>query len=68
MKEKGEELFQWIEEGAYLFVCGDAARMAKDVETTLQWIIEEYGQKTSLEAKEMIKRLRKEKRYLRDVY
>ena len=68
MKEKGEELFQWIEEGAYLFVCGDAARMAKDVETPLQWIIEEYGQKTSLEAKEMIKRLRKEKRYLRDVY
>jgi sulfite reductase (NADPH) flavoprotein alpha-component len=68
MFEHGEELFKWLEEGAYLFVCGDAERMAKDVEATLLTIIQEYGKKDLLEAREYIKRLRQHKRYLRDVY
>jgi sulfite reductase (NADPH) flavoprotein alpha-component len=68
MWEKGEELFQWLEEGAYLYVCGDAQRMAKDVELTLQAIIQEFGEKDSQAAKEYLKQLRQQKRYLRDVY
>lgn len=68
MWEQGEELFQWLEEGAYLYVCGDAQRMAKDVEAMLQSIIQEFGRKEAQAAKEYIKHLRQQKRYLRDVY
>ncbi|MBS4164463.1 Uncharacterized protein PRO82_001791 [Candidatus Protochlamydia amoebophila] len=68
MFEHGEELFKWLEEGAYLFVCGDAERMAKDVEITLLAIIQEFGKKNFQEAREYVKRLRQQKKYLRDVY
>ena len=68
MWEKGEELYQWLEEGAYLYVCGDAQRMAKDVEAMLQAIVQKFGKKEAQEAKEYIKHLRQQKRYLRDVY
>lgn len=68
MRERGEELYQWLEEGAYLYVCGDAHRMAKDVETTLQSIVQEFGKKDAQEARDYIKHLRQQKRYLRDVY
>lgn len=68
MRERGEELFQWLEEGAYLYVCGDAQRMAKDVEATLQFILQEFGGKEVQSAREYIKSLRQQKRYLRDVY
>jgi sulfite reductase (NADPH) flavoprotein alpha-component len=68
MWERGEELFQWLEEGAYLYVCGDAQRMAKDVEVMLQSIVQEFGRKDAQVAKEYIKHLRQQKRYLRDVY
>lgn len=68
MLEQGAEIFQWLENGAYLYVCGDAKRMARDVEAALHFIICEYGRKTDHEAKEYIKHLRQQKRYLRDVY
>lgn len=68
MWEAGEELFQWLEEGAYLYVCGDAQRMAKDVEAMLLAIAQEFGKKDAQAAKEYIKHLRQQKRYLRDVY
>lgn len=68
MWEKGEELFQWLEEGAYLYICGDAQRMAKDVEAVLQAVVQEFGRKEAQAAKEYIKHLRQQKRYLRDVY
>lgn len=68
MWEQGEELFQWLEEGAHLYVCGDARRMAKDVEATLQAIVKEFGKKDAQETKDYIKQLRQQKRYLRDVY
>lgn len=68
MWEAGEELYQWLEEGAYLYVCGDAQSMAKDVETMLQSIVQEFGAKDQQAAREYIKLLRKQKRYLRDVY
>lgn len=68
MLEYGEELFKWLEEGAYFFVCGDAEFMAKDVEAALLEIIRKYGRRDDKGAKEYLKRLRTEKRYLRDVY
>ncbi len=68
MVEKGADLFFWLQQGAYLYVCGDAARMAKDVEAALQTIIMVHGDLSEQEAREYIKRLRAEKRYLRDVY
>lgn len=68
MWEQGEELYQWLQEGAYLYVCGDAQRMAKDVEAMLMNIIQEFGQKDGLAARDYVKQLRQQKRYLRDVY
>lgn len=68
MLEKGKEIYTWLEEGAYLYVCGDAKRMAKDVETALITIVAKYGSKSEEEAKDYVRRLRKEGRYLRDVY
>ncbi len=68
MWERGEELYHWLENGAYFYVCGDAQKMAKDVEASLQAIIQEFGKKDPKEAKEYIKKLRQDKRYLRDVY
>lgn len=68
MWEKGEELYQWLEQGAYLYVCGDAQRMAKDVEVMLQTIAQEFGKKDAQEAKNYLKQLRQQKHYLRDVY
>jgi sulfite reductase (NADPH) flavoprotein alpha-component len=68
MQEHGAELFKWLEEGAFLYVCGDAQRMAKDVESTLQSLIQEFGLLDAAQAREYIKRLRQQKRYLRDVY
>ncbi|MBA2726594.1 MAG: sulfite reductase [Parachlamydiaceae bacterium] len=68
MMEKGAEIFAWLEAGATLFVCGDAHRMAKDVETTLLKIIEQFGDKSPQDAKAYLKLLRTNKRYLRDIY
>ena len=68
LKEKGAEIYQWLENNAILYVCGDAHQMAKDVEKVLGEIIQEHGGKDALGAREYIKRLRSEKRYLRDVY
>ncbi len=68
MLEHGRELFTWLEEGAYLYVCGDAQRMAADVHTALEKIVARDGAMTEEEAAEYVKRLKADKRYLRDVY
>jgi sulfite reductase (NADPH) flavoprotein alpha-component len=67
MLEAGKELFAWLEEGAHFYVCGDASRMAKDVDQALQTIIERSG-KSADEAKAYVARLKSDKRYQRDVY
>jgi len=64
MKEYSKEIFQMLEKGAYFFVCGDARRMAKDVDNALREIIDEHGK----ESGNYITRLKDEKRYCRDVY
>lgn len=68
MEKNSKEFYRWLTEGAYLYVCGDAHRMAKDVETTLHRILMQEGGMGEKEAHDYIKRLRQEKRYLRDVY
>ena len=68
MHEKGAELFDWLENGAYFYVCGDAKRMAKDVDAALHEIIEKHGGKSAEQAKEYVEALKKEKRYRKDVY
>lgn len=68
MLEHKKSLWNWIQEGAYIYVCGDAERMAKDVELTLQQIFREEGNLPDEEARKALKALRQEKRYLLDVY
>jgi len=68
LAERGAEIFQWLEDGAVFYVCGDANRMAKDVDTTLHEIVQTHGGRTSEEAAEYIGQLKKDKRYRRDVY
>jgi sulfite reductase (NADPH) flavoprotein alpha-component len=68
MLEHSKELFAWLEQGAHFFVCGDAARMAKDVDVALHQIVEKEGGKTPEQAAEYIETLRQQKRYKRDVY
>lgn len=68
MLEHASELWQWIQQGAYLFVCGDASRMAKEVDATLHQLVQEQGKMSEMDARTYIKALRKEGRYLRDVY
>ncbi|WP_243078739.1 sulfite reductase subunit alpha [Pantoea sp. MQR6] len=68
MLEQGAELYAWLQEGAYFYVCGDASRMAKDVDSALYEIVRQYGGLSSERAADYIDQLKKEKRYLRDVY
>lgn len=68
MLENAAELYEWLEKGAVFYVCGDAARMAKDVDTALHQIVEQAGGKSVEEAKEYVDALKKEKRYRKDVY
>ncbi|MDA8682381.1 sulfite reductase subunit alpha [Porticoccaceae bacterium] len=68
MVEHGEELFKWLQTGAYFYVCGDATRMAKDVDKALADIVANQGAMSSDKATEYVNNLKREKRYLRDVY
>lgn len=68
MRENAGELYAWLEEGAHFFVCGDGARMAKDVDAELQRIVVTEGGKTEEQAAEYVEALKKSKRYKRDVY
>ncbi|MEN4912633.1 sulfite reductase subunit alpha [Erwinia amylovora] len=68
MLEQGAELFAWLQEGGCFYVCGDASRMAKDVDKALYRIVSQFGGMSSERAADYIDQLKKEKRYLRDVY
>ncbi|MDQ0691335.1 sulfite reductase flavoprotein subunit alpha [Arthrobacter sp. W4I7] len=68
MLENGAELFSWIECGAHIYICGDAERMAKDVEAALLTIIEEHDAHDGRSAEAYLEELILAKRYLRDVY
>lgn len=66
--ENGEELFKWLENNGHFYVCGDASRMAKDVDTALHKIIEVHGNMSEEDAAEYVNTLKAERRYSRDVY
>ncbi len=68
LREQGAELWRWINEGAHIYVCGDANRMAKDVEQALVEVIAEFGEMDTETADEFLSELRVERRYQRDVY
>lgn len=68
LREKGAEVWRWIQDGAHLYVCGDATRMARDVEQALIDIIAEHGQMDPESADEYLSELRVARRYQRDVY
>ncbi|HBZ14456.1 MAG TPA: sulfite reductase subunit alpha [Pantoea sp.] len=68
MLEKGAELYAWLQDGAYFYVCGDASRMAKDVDAALYEVVRQFGGLSSERAAAYIDQLKKDKRYLRDVY
>ena len=70
MEKHGEEIWNWIDGGAYFYVCGDKNYMARDVHSTLIGICSEYGGMSEEEAKEFVESglMKAEKRYLRDVY
>ncbi|GLI93863.1 sulfite reductase subunit alpha [Methylocystis echinoides] len=68
MRQAGREIWAWLAEGAHLYVCGDASRMAKDVERTLVDIVAEFGARSADEAIAYVAGLRKAGRYQQDVY
>ncbi|CAN5174829.1 hypothetical protein BH20VER2_BH20VER2_00050 [soil metagenome] len=68
MLENGPELWKWLEAGAHFFVCGDAKRMAKDVDAALHKTIQEQGAMDAERASEYVEKMKQEKRYKRDVY
>jgi sulfite reductase (NADPH) flavoprotein alpha-component len=68
MMEQASQFWSWLQEGASVYVCGDASRMAKDVHTTLHSIVEKHGGMSSHAAEEYIHGMKEDHRYHRDVY
>ena len=68
MLENAAELWSWLEAGAHFYVCGDASRMAKDVDAALHKIVETVGGRSADDAKAYVAKLKSDKRYQRDVY
>lgn len=68
LRERAKEVYAWIEDGAHVYVCGDATRMASDVHGALSDIVARQGSMSADAAAEYLTRLQKEKRYHRDVY
>jgi len=68
LEENAANFYEWLEQGAVIYVCGDEKSMAADVDATIHRIIEQQGQKTSEQAKALVQELKQQKRYQRDVY
>jgi sulfite reductase (NADPH) flavoprotein alpha-component len=68
MRENGAELWRWLQRGAHFYVCGDAKRMARDVDAALHEIVATHGAMTPEQATAYVRALKHEKRYQRDVY
>ena len=68
MRQAGPELWSWLKAGAHFYVCGDAKRMAKDVETALAEISAKAGQMSEAAARDFIAELKATGRYQADVY
>jgi sulfite reductase (NADPH) flavoprotein alpha-component len=68
LRRRGRELYDWISNGAHIYVCGDATHMAADVDHALREVIIEHGGKREDEARELLNQLTQDRRYARDVY
>jgi NADPH-dependent sulfite reductase flavoprotein alpha-component len=68
MRERGEQLWLWLQEGAIVYVCGDASRMARDVDEALRDVVAEHGGMSAGQATDYVKQLASDDRYRRDVY
>jgi sulfite reductase (NADPH) flavoprotein alpha-component len=68
LREEGAELWRWLQDGAHLYICGDASRMAKDVDRALHEVVAVHGGLDEQGARDYISQMTREKRYLRDVY
>ena len=68
IREQGAEFFAWLEEGGYIYICGDASRMAADVDTALRDVIGEHGKLDEAGVNAYMDKLVSEHRYQRDVY
>ncbi|QDQ89409.1 molybdopterin-dependent oxidoreductase [Rhodococcus sp. WB9] len=68
IREHGAKLWGWMQEGASLYVCGDASRMAKDVDETIREVVRTHGRLDEEDAELYMKQLATDKRYVRDVY
>jgi sulfite reductase (NADPH) flavoprotein alpha-component len=68
MREVGRELWTWLADGAHIYICGDAKRMAKDVEAALVDIIAQHGARSAAEAISFVTDLKKRGRFQQDVY
>jgi NADPH-dependent sulfite reductase flavoprotein alpha-component len=68
IREQGAELWRWLQEGARIYVCGDATHMARDVDQALREVIAAHGRLSAERADEHLRELARENRYMRDVY
>jgi sulfite reductase (NADPH) flavoprotein alpha-component len=68
MRDVGRDLWAWLAEGAHVYVCGDAKRMAKDVEAALIEVVAAFGLRSTNEAIGFVAELKKSGRYQQDVY
>ena len=68
LAQAGADVWQWLQEGAHLYVCGDANRMARDVERALKEIVMTHGGMSEDDADDYLNDLREDRRYQRDVY
>ncbi|MGK3125952.1 hypothetical protein ACCY16_17680 [Candidatus Pantoea formicae] len=68
IREHGAQVWKWLQEGAHFYVCGDASRMARDVDTALRQVVQDHGGLSADAASDYVVQMSKEKRYVRDVY
>ena len=68
LREQGAEIWQWLQQGAHLYVCGDASKMAHDVQQALLDIVAQHGGMDAAQSEEYLDELRAAQRYQRDVY
>ncbi|MEM9063024.1 MAG: flavodoxin domain-containing protein [Pseudomonadota bacterium] len=68
IEREGAAFFEWLEDGAAIYICGDASRMAADVERAILGVISDHGQRSNDEAEEYLRNLKEANRYRRDVY
>jgi sulfite reductase (NADPH) flavoprotein alpha-component len=68
MRQQGAQLWRWLQDGAQIYICGDATHMAKDVDQALREVIAEHGGLSPDRAAEYLRYLAEQKRYVRDVY